>query len=121
VDPRLVRPLPKPPTASDPAVDARVKRLLADAAAGKLAPDEFAYVRAGFFPNAAKAYAAMLRDAGELRTLTLTDTRELGDDRIYTYDVAFAQRTLRLRLAVAPDGKLAAFALSAAPPTEKPR
>ena len=66
-----------------------------------------------------------LREAGEIRTLTLLETRELGDDRIYVYDVAFAQRTLRLRLAVAPDGKIAAFSLNLRPPggqtNEQPR
>ena len=63
----------------------------------------------------------MLREAGEIRTLTLLENRELGDDRIYTYDVAFAQRTLRLRLAVAPDGKLAGFSLNPPPTTDKPQ
>jgi N-acyl-D-amino-acid deacylase len=119
IDPQLTRPPLKPLTTSDAAADARVRRLLADAAAGKLTPDEFAYVRAGFFPDAAKAYASMLREAGEVKTLTLLDNRELGDDRMYVYDVTFARRTLRLRLAVAPDGKLAAFSLNPPPVPDK--
>jgi CubicO group peptidase (beta-lactamase class C family)/N-acyl-D-aspartate/D-glutamate deacylase len=121
LDARLVRPVLKPIVSGDAAVEGRVRRLLADAAAGKLTADEFAYVRAGFFPEAAKAYSATLRQAGELRTLTLLENRELGDDRIYTYDLVFAQRTLRLRLAIAPDGKLAAFGLSPLPSPEKPQ
>ena len=121
LEPALVRPALTPLASGDAAMDARVKRLLADAAGGKLTAEEFAYVRAGFFPDAAKAYATMLREAGELRTLALLENRELGDDRIYTYDAGFAQRTLRLRLAVAPDGKLAAFNLSARPSAEKPQ
>jgi CubicO group peptidase (beta-lactamase class C family) len=121
IDPALTRPPLKPLTSGNPEMDARAKRLLADAAAGQLTPDEFAYVRAGFFPDAAKAYASMLREAGEVRTLTLLENRELGDDRIYVYDVTFAQRTLRLRLAVAPDGKLAAFSLNPPPGPGKPQ
>jgi hypothetical protein len=115
IDPKLTRPELKPLGSSDAAMDGRVKRLLADAAAGRLTAAEFAYVRAGFFPGAANAYASMLREGGELRGVTLLENRELGDDRILTYEVNLAQRTLRLRLAVAPDGKLAAFSLSAPP------
>ncbi len=121
IDPSLTRPVLKPLTATDPAMDARVRRLLADAATGKLTAEEFAYVRAGFFPDGPKRYATLLREAGEIRTLTLLDKRELGDDRTYVYDVAFAQRTLRLRLAVAPDGKFAAFSLNPPPTTDKPQ
>ncbi|MBA2303813.1 MAG: serine hydrolase [Acidobacteria bacterium] len=115
IDPKLTRPELKPLPSVDAAMEGRVRRLLADAVAGTLTAKEFAYVRAGFFPEAAKAYASMLREAGELRSVTLLENRELGDDRVYTYDVSLAQRTLRLRLAVAPDGKLAAFNLSPAP------
>jgi hypothetical protein len=59
----------------------------------------------------------MLRDAGAVTGLTLLEDRELGDDRVRTYDdVRFEQKTLRLRLAVAPDGKLASFGLSVSVP-----
>lgn len=115
IEPGLTPPELKPLASGDAAMDARVKGLVAEAAAGTLAPTEFAYVRAGFFPETARAYASMLRDAGELRGVALLEIRELGDDRVYTYDVALAQRTLRLRVAVAPDGKLAAFGLRPAP------
>lgn len=115
VDPKLSRPELKPVASGDPGMDLRVKRLLADAAAEKLTAQEFAYVRAGFFPGAARAYASLLREAGALVGLTLLENRELGDDRVYTYDVRLARRTLRLRVAVAPDGKLAAFGLGPAP------
>jgi CubicO group peptidase (beta-lactamase class C family) len=97
---------------ADIEMQARVRRLLAEAAAGKLSADEFAYVRAGFFPAAANAYAERLRDAGGVTGLTLLESREVGDDRIRTYRVAFEKRTMRLRLAIAPDDKLAAFSLT---------
>jgi CubicO group peptidase (beta-lactamase class C family) len=96
---------------TDTAMQARVRRLIAEAAQGKLSPGEFAYVRAGFFPGAAAAYASMLRDIGPITRLTLLERRDLGDDRIDTYDVTFGDKTLRIRLAVAPDGKLAGFDL----------
>ena len=118
LDPKFTRRPLKPLTTSEPAVEARVKRLLEDAAADKLSPEEFAYVRAGFFPAGAKAYAAVLRAAGEVRSLVLLENRQLGDDRIYVYDVTCANRRLRVRLAVAPDGKLAAFNVSPAPAQE---
>jgi CubicO group peptidase (beta-lactamase class C family) len=112
LDPSLTRPELKPLNDTDEAMTTRVKRLVADAAAGKLGAAEFAYVRAGFFPNATRAYSAMLRDAGKLVGISLLEMVELGDDRAYTYDLAFERRTLRLRVSVAPDGKLAAFQLT---------
>ena len=115
LDPSLKPPALGPIAGLDRALETRVRRLLADAAAGALSPAEFAYVRAGFFPNAAKAYQEMLRKAGEIRTVTLLENRALGDDRIYTLDVAFASRTLRVVLGIAPDGKLAGFSLTPSP------
>lgn len=101
----------KPIAESDPTEDARVRRLLSEAAAGTLAPEEFALMRAGFFPNAAKRYSDMLTAAGAVERLTLLDRRQLGDDRSYTYDVMLQKETLRLTMAVAPDGGISAFGL----------
>jgi hypothetical protein len=47
-----------------------------------------------------------------VKGLSLLERREVGDDRIRTYRVAFEKRTMRLWLAVAPDGKLAGFRLT---------
>jgi CubicO group peptidase (beta-lactamase class C family) len=115
LDPALNRPELAPIEDRDPAVQERVRQVLASAAAGRLSPAEFAYVRAGFFPDAPKRFAQMLSDAGTIERLTLLQARELGDDRVYTYDVKFTKRTLRLRLGIAPDGKIAAFDLRPAP------
>ena len=90
-------------------MQARVRRLLEQAASGKLDPDEFAYVRAGFFPDAAAAYARMLGGAGPLESLVLLEARELGDDRVCVYDAEYAKGVYRVRVAVAPDGKIATF------------
>ncbi len=115
VDPGLKAVELKPIPDTDAELQARVRRLLKEAAAGALKPDEFAYVRAGFFPNAATAYAGMLREAGAVRRLTLMEATELGDDRIRVYDVELEKRTLRLRIAIASDGKLAGFGISPVP------
>jgi hypothetical protein len=111
IEPALTRTELKPIADTDPAMQARVRRLLAQAAAGDLSAKEFSYVRAGFFPLASKAYADALAGAGPLTGLSLFERRELGDDQVYTYDVAFAAQHFRLSLSVAPDGKLAAFDL----------
>jgi N-acyl-D-amino-acid deacylase len=112
IDPTIKRPELGPIQDDDPEMQARVRRLLAEAAAGKLSPDELSYVRAGFFPDVANAYVERLRDAGVVKGLSLLERREVGDDRIRTYRVAFEKRTMRLWLAVAPDGKLAGFRLT---------
>lgn len=109
LDPSLKPPDLKPIPETDPAMQTRLRRLLEQAAAAKLDPAEFAYVRAGFFPGAAKAYAEMLHDAGAIRRLALLDAKELGDDRVCVYDAEFERRTFQVRIAVAPDGKVASF------------
>lgn len=110
-EPLLTTPDLAPIEGLDQELDARVRRLLAAAAAGTLAPEEFAYVRAGFFPNATRAFQDTLKDAGALKTLTLLEARQLGDDRVYTLEAVFPSRTVRVHMAVAPDGKLASFSL----------
>lgn len=115
LDPTLATPELKPIADTDPQIQVLVRRLLSEAAAGSLKPQEFAYVRAGFFPGAANAYAGMLKESGPLKGLTLMEARELGDDRIRVYDGEFEKRTVRIRIAVAPDGKIAAFSLNPRP------
>ncbi|HVL68160.1 MAG TPA: serine hydrolase domain-containing protein [Vicinamibacterales bacterium] len=112
IDPALKRPALKPIPDSDGPFQDRVRRLVQAAAAGTLDPAEFAYVRAGFFPGTAKAYQDLLREAGAVTRLTLLEDLEIGDDRVRTYEVVLEKRTVRLRLAVAPDGKLAALSIT---------
>jgi CubicO group peptidase (beta-lactamase class C family) len=115
LDPTITVPDLKPIPDKDPEMQTRVRRLLSEAAAGTLKPEEFAYVRAGFFPGATKSYAELLKEVGSLKGLTLMEARELGDDRIRVYDGEFQKRTVRIRIAVAPDGKIAAFSLNPRP------
>jgi CubicO group peptidase (beta-lactamase class C family) len=110
-----LKPAPLKPVAdSNTAVQTRIRRLIEDARSGNLSPEEFAYVRVGFFPRAAKRYAWMLAASGPLKTMALLEARDLGDDRVYTYDLTFEKRTLRLQVAIAPDGRIATFDLSLA-------
>ena len=102
-------------TDREPQVTARIGRLLDAMREGKLTPAEFAYVRAGFFPDAARSYAQQLRTLGPQQKVVLLSRRELGDDRVYTYDITFANGTRRLQIALAPDDKVASFALRPTP------
>ena len=112
IDPRLAVPPLKPIPDTDTEMQARVRRLLSEAAAGTLKAEEFAYVRGGFVQRGPNE---TLKAAGPLKSLTLLEARELGDDRIRVYDAAFEKVMLRVRVAVAPDGKLAQFAVSPRP------
>jgi hypothetical protein len=109
VNPELAVPEPTPIPDREPQVTARFRGLLGAAAASRLAPEEFAYVRAGFFPEVAKEYAELLRDLGEPTRVDLVGRRELGDDRVYEYEVAFAEKRLRATLGLAPDDRISAF------------
>ena len=109
-NPMLVRPKPAPIADRDPASAERLKALLASAAAGTLDPAQFAYVRAGFFPNAARAYATALRDLGAPTKVTLMTRKQVGDDVISTFVVSYGGGTeFDVLLALAPDGKVAQF------------
>jgi hypothetical protein len=104
-----------------PAAQARARRILQDTAAGRLSPADFAYVRAGFFPEGPKRHAELLREAGPIAGFTLLEQRQLGDDRIYTYDIRCQNATLRLRLGVAPDGRISEFGLRRSAPEQPSR
>jgi CubicO group peptidase (beta-lactamase class C family) len=111
VNPALARKVPEPIRDTEPHVTARVRQLLEQAREGKLSPDDFAYVRAGFFPDSPKRYAAMLQQAGAVRKMELLERGERGDDRLYTYRVTCEQSTLLVAIAIAPDDRLAQFSL----------
>ena len=105
---------PKPLAAiedHDPAIRARLEAVLAATRDGTLTPNDFAYVRAGFFPAAAKAYQQLLSGVGKPDRVTLLERSVLGDDRISVYDVTYGDKVFRVRLALAPDDKVSAFAL----------
>jgi hypothetical protein len=93
-----------------------LRRLLDAARAGTLTPAEFAYVRAGFFPDTANVYKEDLGKLGQPSRIQLLERRELGDDRVYLYEITFAAGGTRYaRLGLAPDGRVSAFSLRADP------
>src|SRR5207249_5974310 len=85
---KLALPSLQPIDDHDPGVTARLARLLDDARAGTLQPKDFAYMRAGFFPNGATRFAERLRALGPVQRLQLVSRVEQGDDRVFTYEVA---------------------------------
>ena len=115
LDPTLATPPLKPISTPDPEMDARVRRVLADAAAGTVKLEDFGYWRGGFSAARATALAASVRQLGAAKSLTLIEARELGDDRIRVYDVQFEKQPMRLRISVAPDGKITSFGISPIP------
>jgi hypothetical protein len=115
IHPDLAVKAPAPIADREPQVTARVGRLLDTIREGKLTPNEFAYVRAGFFPDAAQFYQSQLRTLGAQQRLVLLDRRELGDDRVYTYEVVFPSGSRYVRVALAPDDKVSSFSLRGRP------
>jgi CubicO group peptidase (beta-lactamase class C family) len=102
---------PAPIEDKEPPITAKLRRLLDAARAGTLSPSEFAYVRAGFFPDAAAFYRKELEKLGAATRLELLSRAELGDDRIYLYRVTFTGETRYVRLGLAPDDRVATFSL----------
>jgi N-acyl-D-amino-acid deacylase len=115
VNPALTVPQPAPIDEVEPQVTDTLRHLLDAARAGKLSRAEFAYVRAGFFPDAANAYKQELEKLGQPSRLRLVERRELGDDRVYVYQLTFAGATRYARLGLAPDGRVSAFSLRERP------
>jgi len=111
VNERLAVPALTPIEDKEPKVTSRLEALLHRAREGSLAPSEFAYVRAGFFPDGAKAYQQRLQELGAPGRLALVKRNDLGDDRVYTYQVAFGARTMYYSVALAPDDKISQFSL----------
>ena len=115
VNPRLAPPRLVAIEDREPQVTQRARSLLETARDGKLSPTDFAYVRAGFFPDAARAYQSELGRLGTVNAMTLMDRRESGDDRIYVYRVTFANGVRDLHMAFAPDERVAGFSLRRSP------
>lgn len=108
VDPKLAKPELRPIPDLEPAATARLRDVLAQAARGDLAPTAFAYVPLGL-SGALKEYEKLLRPLGSPTRLDLLERRELGDDKVYLYEAAYGATVLRVRLGLAPDGRVALF------------
>ena len=111
LDPALAAKPPKAIADREPKVREKLVTILAATRDGRLSPNDFAYVRAGFFPGAAKAYQEMLAGVGNPDSVTLFERNELGDDRIYLYEVRYGPKAFRVNLGLAPDDKVSVFSL----------
>ena len=111
LDPKLEAKPPQPIADREPKVREKLEAILAATRDGQLSPNDFAYVRAGFFPGVAKAYQQALAGVGKPDSLVLLDRTVLGDDRVYTYVVHYGPKAFRVRLGLAPDDKVSQFAL----------
>ncbi len=111
LDPQLAQIEPSTPMPdSDPLIAARVRALLAAASAGKLSAQELSFAQ-GEAAQQAKEFEQLLRPLGALRHLDLLDRRVLGDDRASTYAAVYADRTLRVQMALAPDDRISDFSV----------
>lgn len=110
-NPRLARAETTPIEDREPQVTRRLEALLAAARDGRLKRADFAYVRAGFFPETAARYQKLLAELGETRRVTLVERRELGDDRIYRYQVELRDARVAVTLGLAPDDRISTFAI----------
>jgi CubicO group peptidase (beta-lactamase class C family) len=111
MNPALAVPPLAPIEDREPRVTERLAALLEKAREGTLAPADFAYARAGFFPDRVKAYQEKLRALGPAGRLVLLQRVTRGDDRLYTYEVPFGTRTYRFVVGLAPDDRVSSFRL----------
>ena len=111
LNPKLAVATPSPIADREPQVTARLHRLLDTIRDGRLTPAEFAYVRAGFFPGTANWYAEQLKRLGKPSKTVLVERTELGDDRLYLYELTFGEKTYYTRLGLAPDDRVSSFSL----------
>jgi len=112
IDPALAVPLLKPIEDREPQVTSRASHFLESARAGTLTPTDLAYTRAGFFPEVAKIVQARLQPVTMPATLVLVKRVEIGDDRIYTYEVNAAAGVLLYTVGFAPDGKVSILSVT---------
>jgi CubicO group peptidase (beta-lactamase class C family) len=111
LDPRLAQIEPSTPIPdSEPLIAARVRALLATASAGKLSAQDLSFAQ-GEAAQQAKEFEQLLRPLGALRRLDLLDRRVLGDDHASTYAAVYADRTLRVQIALAPDDRISDFSM----------
>jgi hypothetical protein len=102
---------PAPIADREPRVASILGRILDRLRARTLTPAEFAYVRAGFFPAAAKFYGDALERLGQPTRTVLMERREIGDDRVYLYELTFGDKAYLARLGLAPDDRVSQFSM----------
>jgi CubicO group peptidase (beta-lactamase class C family) len=111
IDPVYVPPELKPIRDREPKVRARAQALLEDARSGGIGLDQFAHAPAERVEQLAAEHQQTLKGLGPMHSIALVKRRELGDDRIYSYELKFAERPYLLRLCLTPQDKICSFDL----------
>ena len=111
LNPSLAVKTPTPIEDREPQVAQRLTQLLNTVREGKLTPADFAYVRAGFFPEAANSYRDALKKLGTPTRMQLLERSEGGDDRNYLYELTFTNGSRFLRVGLAPDNRVSSFSI----------
>jgi CubicO group peptidase (beta-lactamase class C family) len=101
----------KPIEDNEPGTTAQVRSFLARAAAGKVVKSDFAFLQGGFSQERAHDFAELVAPLGELKSLTLLERRELGDDIGRRYLGQFEKATANLRIQFTADGKVSDFSV----------
>jgi CubicO group peptidase (beta-lactamase class C family) len=113
IDAKLAKLEPSAPIRDrEPAVTERVRTLLSAARQGTLSPRDLPYLR-GSFAAQVKEYQELLRPLEAPPHLSLVARREMGDERVYTYLAVYGASPLRVRIALAPGDRVAAFEMEA--------
>lgn len=115
IDPRLALPARTAIAETEPQVAAKLQQTLDALRDGTLTPKDLAYVRAGFFPAAAEYYKSELVKLGHPTKTVLLERREVGDDRLYLYELTFGDLVYHARLGLAPDDRVSQFSLRPEP------
>ncbi len=111
VSPKLARPALTAIIDRESQVTSTLSRLLDQARAGTLVPGDFVHMQTNFFPGGARMIQEQLRRLGPLQGMVLVQRTTKGDDRIFTYELAFSGQTLYYTVAIDPEGRVSQFQL----------
>jgi len=101
----------KPIADTGPGTTALIRKFLARAAAGKLVESDFAFLPGGFSQKRACDFAELVAPLGDLKSLTLLERRELGDDVERRYVGQFEKATANVRIQLTDDQKVSNFSI----------
>jgi len=101
----------KPIEDTGPGTTAQVRNFLARAAAGKLVESDFTFLPGGFSQKRARDFAELVAPLGELKSLSLLERRELGDDVERRYLGQFEKATANVRIQLTADQKVSDFSI----------
>jgi CubicO group peptidase (beta-lactamase class C family) len=96
---------------NEPGTTAQVRDFLGHAAADKLVESDFAFLQGGFSQKRVHDFAELVAPLGELKSLTLLEHRELGDDVGRRYLGQFEKATADVRIQFTANGKVSDFSV----------